>query len=83
MPPHIHGVLTMIPRPLALITLCLCLVSTVVHGQTIGLDPAFGHGGLVVSQFGPGADAAQDFAIAPDGTLVAVGSRRSPDTMIS
>jgi len=68
----------MIPRPLALITLCLSLASAVVHGQTIGLDPAFGHGGLVVSQFGPGADAAQDLAIAPDGTLVAVGLASFP-----
>jgi uncharacterized delta-60 repeat protein len=61
------------PRPFALVTLCVCFGAAVLHGQTGGLDPTFGTGGRVVSQFGPGADALQGLALAPDGTLVAVG----------
>lgn len=42
-----------------------------------GLDPSFGIGGLVTTNFGGTTDAANDLAIQPDGKIVAVGQLSS------
>jgi uncharacterized delta-60 repeat protein len=69
----------MIARPVTLITLLFVVLgSGTIQAQTGSLDPTFGQGGRVVTAFGTGADALQDLAVAPDGTLVAVGLANFP-----
>jgi uncharacterized delta-60 repeat protein len=47
-----------------------------LDAEPAGVDPSFGTNGTVLTDFKGGADTLWDLAVAPDGTLVAVGCAR-------
>ena len=66
------------PRPLATLAVIALLSVAKVHAQPGTLDPSFGNGGLVTTDFFHAADVIEGLALAPDGTIVAVGFAYRP-----
>lgn len=62
----------------ALSILLLPLIPTVAEAQEEGLDPSFGTGGRVVTDFFRFADEAFALAVQPDGRILAAGSASHP-----
>jgi uncharacterized delta-60 repeat protein len=60
----------------AVLALAIALASTSLKGQTLGrgLDPSFGAGGIVTTDFAGGGDAAAGIAVQTDGKLVVAGN---------
>src|SRR2546430_3624334 len=58
--------------PLAAVVLAV-VVAPPAYAAAGDLDPAFGTGGLVVTDFGSNADSARDVALQSDGKIVRVG----------
>lgn len=64
------------PRRAAAVIAALFFVSISLNGialATSGLDPSFGNGGKVLTDFTGRMDAAYDMAVQPDGKIVVVG----------
>jgi uncharacterized delta-60 repeat protein len=49
-------------------------VAAPARAQDGSLDPAFGNGGIVATDFGPGDDFARDVALQPDGKIIVAGA---------
>jgi uncharacterized delta-60 repeat protein len=49
-------------------------VGAPARAQDGSLDPTFGNGGLVMTDFGPGDDFARDVALQPDGKIIVAGA---------
>lgn len=62
---------------LAILTYLLSSTPDIARAQAGALDPSFGTGGLVVTDFGRAADEALALAVQPDGKILAVGSARA------
>jgi len=74
------------PTRLFVVAFLLCGLMTIQTQAAPGdLDPSFGNGGKVITEFGVGNSSANAAAVQPDGKFVAVGSNRTgnvggPDT---
>src|SRR5262245_48518602 len=59
---------------IALVALAVVLAPALIAGQTLGkLDPTFGTGGRLITNFGGYGETARGLAVQPDGKIVAAG----------